>query len=59
MSSEALLLEAQLVRSNRDSLRHAGVALQRPKLTCTVVQTIVSVVMNFARGVDHEICDVG
>jgi hypothetical protein len=61
----ALLLEAQLVRSDGDSLGHAGATLQRPQLIRTVVQTVVNVVMemmeqlNFARGVDHEICDVG
>ena len=62
----ALLFEAQLVRSDGDSLGNAGSTLQGPKLIRTVVKTVVkNVVMevieqvNFARGVDHEICDVG
>jgi hypothetical protein len=54
-----------VVRLDGDSLCHAGAALQHPQLICTIVQTVVNVVMevmeqlNFARGVDHEICDVG
>ncbi len=61
----ALLLDAQLVRSDGHGLCHAGSAFKRPKLIHSIVQSVVNVVvevmeqLNFARRVDHQICDVG